>query len=83
MKVDHEDDVAVGGEEFGVPAIGPVVSPGALWPAVNEEFDGILLVGIEVGRADEQSFNVIVVSTFERKASYFSMLICASTERLI
>src|SRR5262249_50737757 len=49
MEVDHDDDVAVGGEEFGIPSVGPVVSPRALWSAVNEELDGIFLVGIEVG----------------------------------
>ena len=26
-RIDHDDDVAVGGEEFGVPAVGPGVAP--------------------------------------------------------
>src|SRR5579862_10022099 len=27
--VDHDDDVSVGGEQLGIPAVAPVVSPGA------------------------------------------------------
>ena len=35
VEVDHDDDVSVGGEQFGVPAEAPVVSPGALRAAVD------------------------------------------------
>ena len=34
-RVDHDDDVAVGGEEFGVPAVAPGVAPRALRAAVD------------------------------------------------
>ena len=44
VEVDHHDDVAVGGEQLGIPAIRPVVAPRALRAAVDEELHRILLV---------------------------------------
>src|SRR5262245_31983490 len=59
MEVDHDDDVAIGGEEFRIPAIRPVVSPGTLRAPMDEELHGIFLVGIEVGRFDEETLNLV------------------------
>ena len=50
----------LGREQFGIPAIAPVVSPGPLRPAVNEELHGIFLGGIEVRRLDQEAFDVVV-----------------------
>ena len=52
-------------EEFGIPAIAPIVSPGALRPAVDEELHGIFLAGIEVRRLDQEAFDFVVVSAGE------------------
>src|SRR5207248_8921305 len=40
VEVDHDDHVTVRGEQFGIPAITPVVSPGPLRPAMDEELHG-------------------------------------------
>ena len=52
-------------EEFGIPAIAPVVSPGALRPAVDEELHGIFLAGIEVRRLDQEAFDLVAVRAGE------------------
>ena len=52
-------------EEFGIPAVAPVVSPGALRPAVDEELHGIFLAGVEVRRFDQEAFDFVVVSAGE------------------
>src|ERR1700733_6059490 len=52
VEVDHDDDVSVGGKEFGIPAVRPIVSPGALGTAVDEELYGIFLGRVEVWRLD-------------------------------
>ena len=67
MEVNHDDHVSVGGEEFGVPAVGPVVSPGALRPTVDEELHGIFLAGIEVGWLDQETLDFVVVGAGEAK----------------
>ncbi len=56
--IDHDDDVAVGGEELGVPAIGPGVAPCALRAAVDQEFDGVLFGGVEGGGLDEEALEL-------------------------
>ena len=56
--IDHQHDVAVGGEQLRVPAVGPGVAPGALGSAVDEELHGVLFVLVEVGRADEEALDV-------------------------
>src|SRR5450631_1940475 len=65
VEVDHDDDVAIGREQFGIPAIAPVVSPGPLRPAVDEELHGIFLRGVEVRRLDQEALDFVVVSTGE------------------
>ena len=57
-RVDHDDDVAVGGEELGVPAVAPVVAPCALRAAVDEEFDRIFFGGVEAGGRDEEALEL-------------------------
>src|SRR5580698_9433619 len=42
-RVDHDDDVAVGGEELGVPAVAPGIAPRALRATVDQEFYGVFL----------------------------------------
>ena len=56
--IDHDDHVAVGGKKFGVPAIGPGVAPVALRTAVDQEFDGIFLGGIEGWGLDEEALEL-------------------------
>src|SRR6185437_15307510 len=55
--VDANDHVAAGGEELPVPAIGPGISEGGLRAAVHEEFDGVFLGWVEVGRLDEEALD--------------------------
>ena len=56
--IDHHHDVAVGGEELGVPAIAPVVAPVALRAAVDQKFERVLFRRIEARRADEEAFEL-------------------------
>src|SRR6202035_1995104 len=70
MEVDHDDHVSWAGrswcgEEFGIPAVAPVVSPCALRPAVDEELHGIFLAGIEVRRLDQRGLDSVIVSALE------------------
>src|SRR5437588_12698003 len=65
VKVNHHDHVCVGGEEFRIPAVAPVVSPSPLRPAVNEEFDRVLLVGIKVRWLDQEAFNLVAIGAGE------------------
>src|SRR6478752_6109872 len=65
MEVDHDDDVPAGREQLGIPAIAPVVSPGPLRPAVDEELHGIFLRGVEVRRFDQEAFDLVAVSASE------------------
>ena len=67
VEVDHQDHVSVGGEEFGIPAVAPVISPCALRPAMDEELHGIFPAGIEVRRFDEKSFDPVSVGAGERE----------------
>ena len=67
VEVDHQDHVSVGGEEFGIPAVAPVISPCALRPAVDKELHGIFLAGIKVRRFDEKSFDPVSVGAGERE----------------
>src|ERR1039458_9359005 len=66
-EVDHDDDISVCGEQFGIPAKAPVVSPGPLRPAVDEELHGIFFAGIEVRRLDERALNTVAMRTAERE----------------
>ena len=71
VEVDHDYHVAVARrrswcrEEFGIPAVAPVVSPGPLRPAVDEELHRILLAGIEVRRTNEEALNRVTVRAGE------------------
>ncbi len=64
-RIDHDDDVAGGSEEIGVPAEVPIVSPGTLRTAVDEELDGILAGGIEAGRLDEEALHLFFLRAGE------------------
>src|ERR1022692_804478 len=66
VEVDHEDHVSTGGEEFGIPAVAPLVSPLALRAAVDEELDRIFLAGVEPGWLDEEAFHAVAVGARER-----------------
>ena len=63
--VDHDDDIAIGGEELGVPAIRPGVAPGPLGTAVNQELHWVFLRSIKPRRADDESLNLGLVSGLE------------------
>ena len=63
--VDHDDDVAVGGEEFGVPAVGPTVAPRALGSAVDEELDRVFLGGVEARGLEQEALDLGVVRAAE------------------
>jgi len=65
VEVDHDDHVSIGGEQLGIPAIAPVVSPGPLRSAVDEELHGILFAGIEVGGLDEEALDFVAVRAGE------------------
>ena len=56
-RIDHDDDVAVGGKELGVPAIAPIVAPGALRAAVDEELTGYFFAGSKPGGRNEEAFD--------------------------
>src|SRR5580704_18051469 len=60
MEIDHYHHIPVGREEFGIPAIAPVIPPRSLRPPMKEELDRLFLVGIEVRRLDKESLNFIV-----------------------
>ena len=49
----------------GFQRIAPVVSPGALRSAVDEELHGIFLRGVEVRRLDEEAFDLVAVRAGE------------------
>ena len=57
-RIDHDDDVAGGSEEIGIPAEAPIVSPRALRAAVDEELDGIFFGWVEAGRLEEESLHL-------------------------
>jgi hypothetical protein len=65
VEVDHDDDVAIRSEEFGVPAVAPIVSPRPFGATMDKELHGILFAGIEVGRLHEEAFDLVAVSTGE------------------
>src|SRR5580704_8339463 len=56
-RIDHDDDVSVRSEEFGIPAIAPAIPPGALRAAVDQKLHRILFRGIEAGRPDKESLH--------------------------
>src|SRR5215472_18434788 len=53
VEVDHCHNVAVGGEELGVPSIRPIVTPGSLRSTVDEVLQRIFLALVKVGRPDK------------------------------
>src|SRR5436309_7438296 len=67
VEVDHDDRISVSREQLRIPAIRPVISPGTLRPAVDEEFQRILFAGVEVWRSDESAFNPVSVRASKRK----------------
>src|SRR5882724_7861530 len=56
-RVDHDDDIAAGGKQFGIPAIRPFIPPLSLWAAVDQELHGIFLLRVKVWRFDEEALN--------------------------
>src|SRR5450631_2836837 len=61
VKIYKYDYVSIGGKELEVPAIAPLVAHWNLRTAVNDEFHGIFLIGIEVRRLDEEAFDLVAV----------------------
>src|SRR5579864_4266463 len=65
VEVDHDDCVSISREQLRVPAIGPVVSPCTLRPAMDKEFHGIFFGGLEIRRFDESAFHPVSMSACE------------------
>src|ERR1700688_4912218 len=65
VEIDHDDHVAIGREEFGIPTIAPVISPSSLWSPVNQEFDRVFFLGIEVRRLDKEAFHFFIARARE------------------
>src|ERR1700716_3957941 len=53
-----KDDVAGVRNHFRVPAITPVVVPGALWPAVNQNCKGVFPARIKISGLDYEAVNL-------------------------
>ena len=56
--VDSDGDVALVGKDRGVPASGPGVGPRALRTTVDEEGEGVLLLGVEVDGLNDPSVHL-------------------------
>ena len=65
MEVDHDDHVSIRREQFGIPAIRPVISPRSLRAAVDEEFHRIFFRSFEVRRLNQSTFHPVAVRTGE------------------
>ena len=60
MKVDHDDDIAIGREQLGIPPVRPVVAPCALGAAVDKVLQRILLALVEAGRPDDEALHSLL-----------------------
>src|SRR5258708_4846205 len=56
-RVDHDDNVATGSKQLGIPAIRPFVAPLSLRPAVDQELYRILFLRVEIRRLNEETLN--------------------------
>ncbi len=65
LVVEFDDPEVGAAKSSGFQRIAPVVSPGALRPAVDQKLHGIFLAGVEVGRLDQEAFDFVVVSAGE------------------
>jgi hypothetical protein len=65
VEVDHDHHVAIRSKQFGIPAVGPVITPGDFGASVDKEFYGIFFVEIEVGRLEEKAFDFVIIRSGE------------------
>src|SRR5579862_1897902 len=70
MEVDFDDDISLvtrtwRREQFGIPAVAPLVAGRNFWPAVHDKLQWIFLAGIEVRRLDQEALDLVAVRTGE------------------
>src|SRR5262249_10143468 len=65
VEINRDHDVAVGCEQLRIPSIRPVISPRALWSAVDQKLQWIFLVRIKSRRFDHESLHLFVIRAFE------------------
>src|SRR5260370_7922251 len=64
-RIDHHRYVTWRSEELFVPAIAPIIGPGSLWAAVDEQKQWIFFGCIKVRRLDEEAFDTRAFGTLE------------------
>src|SRR5260370_42036272 len=64
-RIDHHRYVTWRSEELFIPAIAPIIGPGSLWAAVDEQKQWIFFGCIKVRRLDEEAFDTRAFGTLE------------------